>query len=194
VSRREQYPVGLVARRGRPPDSGLELLARDFARRRGAPIEGLAAAIADTLVGPEHADDVCVLCLGLGSEERMQRSIGADPMQIALLRGDLRNWLAANGVDDESAEAILLACSEAVANAIEHGYRDDPFGTVEVSATVSAQAVEIRVADRGTWRPARIDVARGRGLQLIRQVMDQVGFERGEGTTVTMRRTRKEAR
>ncbi len=188
------YTDGLVERRGRPLDTGFELLARDFARRRGAPIEGLAAAIADTLVGPEHADDVCVLCLALGTEERMQRAIGADPMQIALLRRDLRNWLAANAVDDESADAILLACSEAVANAIEHGYRDDPFGTVEVSATVSSRAVEIRVTDRGTWRPARTDVARGRGLQLIRQVMDQVGFERGGGTTVTMRRTRKEAR
>jgi serine/threonine-protein kinase RsbW len=111
-----------------------------------------------------------------------------------LLRRDLRNWLAANEVDADSTEAVLLACSEAVANAIEHGYRDDPFGTVEVSASVSARAVEIRVSDRGTWRPARTDVARGRGLQLIRQVMDQVGFERGGGTTVTMRRTRKEAR
>ena len=44
---------------------------------------------------------------------------------------------------------MLLACSEAVANAIEHGYRDDPFGQVEVVATVSPEAVEIRVADHG---------------------------------------------
>jgi serine/threonine-protein kinase RsbW len=81
-----------------------------------------------------------------------------------------------------------------VANAIEHGYRDDPLGMVYLSASVTPEAVEIRVADHGAWRTARADVARGRGLQLIRQVMDQVAFDRGAGTTVTMRRTRREAR
>jgi serine/threonine-protein kinase RsbW len=89
---------------------------------------------------------------------------------------------------------VLLACSEAVANAIEHGYRDDPFGMVDITATVTPDAVEVRVADHGAWRPPRDDLARGRGLQLIRQVMDLVTFDRGGGTTVTMRRTRREAR
>jgi serine/threonine-protein kinase RsbW len=155
---------------------------------------GLAAGIADLLVGPEHADDVCLLCLTLGAEERLERTIGADPMQIALLRKDLRGWLSSHSVDDESVQAVLLACSEAVANAIEHGYRDDPFGQVEVAATVAPDAVEITVADRGSWRPPLDDVGRGRGLQLIRQVMDHVAFDRSEGTTITMRRTRREER
>jgi serine/threonine-protein kinase RsbW len=185
------YTDGLIERRTRPIDRGFEVLAREWARRRDAPMPGITAGLADTLVGREHADDVCLLCVTLGTEERLERSIGADPLQIALLRKDLRGWLTAHGVDEESAQAVLLACSEAVANAIEHGYRDDPFGQVEVSATVSREAVEIRVADHGGWRPARTDVARGRGLQLIRQVMDQVAFDRTSGTTVTMRRTRR---
>jgi serine/threonine-protein kinase RsbW len=188
------YTDGLIERRNRPIDTGFELLAREYARRWDAPLEGLTAALADSLVDPDHADDVCMLCLTLGTEERMERRIGADPVQIALLRKDLRSWLAARGVDQESGQAVLLACSEAVANAIEHGYRDDPFGIVEVAATVSAAAVEIRVSDHGSWRSAQTDVARGRGLQLIRQVMDTVAFERGAGTTVTMRRARTEAR
>jgi serine/threonine-protein kinase RsbW len=189
------YTDGLIERPNRPIDAGFEVLAREYARRRDAPLQGLAASLADTLVGPDHADDVCLLCLTVGTEQRMERSIGADPLQIALLRKDLRNWLSAHEVDQETAQAVLLACSEAVANAIEHGYRDDPFGVVEFAATVSADAVEIRIADRGTWRPAGAgDAVRGRGLQLIRQVMDHVGIERGGGTIVTMRRTRKGAR
>jgi serine/threonine-protein kinase RsbW len=135
-----------------------------------------------------------MLCFALGTDERMERSIGADPAQIARLRKDLRVWLMSHAVDQESADAVLLACSEAVANAIEHGYRDDPFGTVHVSATVTPAAVEVRVADSGAWRTAGADAARGRGLQLIRQIMDQVALDRGRGTTVTMRRTRREAR
>jgi serine/threonine-protein kinase RsbW len=188
------YTDGLIERRTRAIDRGFEVLTAEYGRLRNAPLEGLPAALADTLVGRDHADDVCMLCLAFGTEERIERSIGADPAQIARLRKDLRGWLMSHSVDSESADAVLLACSEAVANAIEHGYRDDPFGTVNVSATVTPEAVEIRVADSGAWRTADADVARGRGLQLIRQVMDQVAFDRGGGTTVTMRRTRREAR
>ena len=186
------YTDGLIERRTRSIDKGFEILAREYARRRDAPLPGLAAGLADTLVGRDHADDVCLLCLTLGTEERIERSIGADRMQIALLRADLRGWLDAHGVDSPCRDAVLLACSEAVANAVEHGYRDDPFGMIDVVATVTADAVEVRVTDHGTWRGAT-DAARGRGLQLIRQSMDQVLFDHGGGTTVTMRRRREAA-
>ncbi|WP_328466370.1 SpoIIE family protein phosphatase [Actinoplanes sp. NBC_00393] len=188
------YTDGLVERRGRAIDRGFEALAREYARRRDAPLKGLTAGLADTMVGRDHGDDVCLLCLTLGTEERLERSIGADPLQIALLRADLRGWLVGHAVDPECVDAVLLACSEAVANAIEHGYRDDPFGVVDVAATVSADAVEVRVTDRGSWRGPGADFVRGRGLQLIEDSMDEVFFDRGEGTTVTMRRHRGGAR
>jgi serine/threonine-protein kinase RsbW len=185
------FTDGLIERRTRGIDQGFEVLAREFTRRRDAPLQGLTAGLADILVGRDHPDDVCLLCLTLGTEERIERTIGADRMQIALLRADLRGWLVSHKVEPECSDAVLLACSEAVANAIEHGYRDDPFGMIDVIATVSADAVEVRVADRGTWRGPVVDVARGRGLQLIRESMDQVVFDRTDGTTVTMRRSRR---
>ncbi|AEV82267.1 phosphatase [Actinoplanes sp. SE50] len=186
------YTDGLIERRDRPIDHGFEVLNREFSRLRGAPMKGLTMALTDTLAGREHGDDVCLLCLTLGVEERLERTLGADPLQISLLRSDLRSWLASHGVDRECLNAVLLACSEAVGNAIEHGYRDDPFGTVEVSVTITDDAVEIRVADRGTWRgPGH---SRGRGLQLIEECMDEMLFDQGEGgTTVTMRRYRGDA-
>jgi serine/threonine-protein kinase RsbW len=182
------YTDGLVERRDRPIDRGFEVLNRAFSRLRGAPLKGLAAGLADNMVGRENSDDVCLLCLTLGAEERLERSLGADPLQIALLRSDLRAWMIGQGVDENCLNAVLLGCSEAVANAIEHGYRDDPFGVVDVSATITADAVEVRVSDRGSWRgPGH---SRGRGLKLIEESMDEVLFDRGEGTTVTMRRHR----
>jgi serine/threonine-protein kinase RsbW len=187
------YTDGLIERRSRPLDKGLELLAREFTRRRDAPLPGLTAGLADTLVGRGNADDVCLLCISLGTDERIERTIAADRMQIALLRADLRGWLVSHGVEPEIRDAALLACSEAVANAIEHGYRDDPFGMIDVVATVTADAVEVKVADRGTWRGPTTDVSRGRGLQLIRESMDQVLFDRSDGTIVTMRRARDAA-
>jgi len=184
------YTDGLIERRTRPIDKGFELLAREYARRRDAPLPGLAADIADTMVGRDHPDDVCMLCLTLGTEERIERTIGADRMQIALLRADLRGWLVAHEVEPDCRNAVLLACSEAVTNAIEHGYRNDPFGMIDVVATLTDDTVEVRVTDQGTWRGGLSDVAHGRGLQLIRESMDQVLFDRTDGTTVTMRRAR----
>ncbi|HET9516254.1 MAG TPA: SpoIIE family protein phosphatase [Actinoplanes sp.] len=186
------YTDGLIERRDRPLDEGFARLAADFAARRDTPLPGLGAGLALDLVGAEHPDDVCLLCVALGTGQRLDRAIVADPAQIARLRKDLRGWLAAHHIDEETRHAVLLACSEAVANAIEHGYRDDPGGVVEIAATVFADAVEIRVSDRGSWRPERLDAARGRGLDLIRQLMDQVSVERGAGTTITMRRARAE--
>ncbi|MEV4643011.1 SpoIIE family protein phosphatase [Actinoplanes sp. NPDC049548] len=187
------YTDGLIERRNRPIDAGFEMLARAYAGRRDAPLPGLTAGLAQSLVGREHVDDVCLLCLALGTEERLERAIGADPIQIALLRKDMRGWLASHGIDEDTTQAVLLACSEAVANAIEHGYRNDPFGIVDVTAVVSAEAIEIRVTDRGDWRASREDEVRGRGLRLIHQTMDDVTFDRTDGTTVTMRRARREA-
>ena len=189
------YTDGLIERRNRPIDRGFETLAREYARLRDAPLKGLTAGLADTLVGRDHGDDVCLLCLTLGAEERLERSIGADPLQIALLRADIRGWLAGHGVDTDCVNAVLLACSEAVANSIEHGYAADPFGVVDVTATISAGTVEVRVTDRGGWRgEPSTDFARGRGLQLIYESMDEVTFDRGgEGTSVTMRRHRATA-
>ncbi|GIE50830.1 SpoIIE family protein phosphatase [Actinoplanes nipponensis] len=188
------YTDGLIERRNRRIDAGFELLARTYAGKRDSPLPGLTASLADMLVGPEHADDVCLLCLSLGTERRLERTIGADPVQIALLRKDLRGWLVAHGVDDESTQAVLLASSEAVANSIEHGYRADPLGVVEIVATVSPEAIQVRVADTGVWIAPNARGARGRGLQLIRQVMDDVTFDHDDGTTVTMRRLRRGAR
>jgi serine/threonine-protein kinase RsbW len=182
------YTDGLIERRDRPLDEGFALLAAELAARRDAPLPGLPAGLAAALVGTEHPDDVCLLCLALGTEQRLERAIPADAAQIAPLRKDLRGWLTAHEVDEDSRHAVLLACSEAVANAIEHGYRDDPAGVVEVAATLLPDGVEVRVHDRGSWRPERADAARGRGLGLIRQLMDQVTVERDAGTTITMRR------
>jgi serine/threonine-protein kinase RsbW len=182
------YTDGLIERRDRPLDDGFALLASELAGRRDAPLPGLPAALAAALVGTEHPDDVCLLCVALGTQDRLERAIPANAAHIARLRKDLRGWLTANQVDEDSRHAVLLACSEAVANAIEHGYRDDPAGVVQVAASVLPDAVEVRVRDRGSWRPERTDLARGRGLQLIRQLMDQVIVERDIGTTITMRR------
>jgi anti-sigma regulatory factor (Ser/Thr protein kinase) len=81
-----------------------------------------------------------------------------------------------------------MACNEACENAIEHGYDfgDDLFA-VELCAVDGEISVNVR--DNGTWREPRERSDRGRGLPLMRKLMDLVDVQpRPGGTTVRMTR------
>lgn len=95
-------------------------------------------------------------------------------------------------------EEIKVAVSEAVGNAIIHGYRNKPDKTVRVIVTIYKEGLEIRVEDRGTGI-ADIDLAMqpaystdpermGLGFVFMQSFSDrlQVDSSPGQGTTVTM--------
>jgi anti-sigma regulatory factor (Ser/Thr protein kinase) len=99
-------------------------------------------------------------------------------------------WLARAGVRGDVAADLLLACGEACANAAEHAY-DDESGSLELDLTrEQSGAVRLTVRDFGSWKmPSPVLGDRGRGLRLMRLVMDGVEIVRGEaGTVVTMMR------
>jgi anti-sigma regulatory factor (Ser/Thr protein kinase) len=105
---------------------------------------------------------------------------------VALLRDCLGRWLESRGVDRERGHEIVLACSEACANAIEHPLADSY--AVEVEASHRAGEVVVVVRDFGRWRPERASDARGRGLQMMRSLMSEVDVRQGEtGTEIVMR-------
>lgn len=82
---------------------------------------------------------------------------------------------------------ISVAASEAFSNAVEHAYAAAD-AAVEVDAGVSNGDLEMRVQDWGQWRAPR-GVHRGRGLGLMRGLMDEVVVTPGAtGTVVLMRR------
>ena len=119
---------------------------------------------------------------------RTSRSVTSVPM----LRRRARAWLQARGVDEDVAEAVLLATGEAVSNAVEHAYLPDAEGVVELTMTAGAAdqptAVHVSVTDGGCWRPAPADAGfRGRGLPMIRALAVQVEISTGShGTCVRM--------
>jgi anti-sigma regulatory factor (Ser/Thr protein kinase) len=81
------------------------------------------------------------------------------------------------------------AAGEAVANAIEHGHRDRPEGTILLQATAVGDGLQVTVTDTGAWKTPR-DIAgshRGRGISLMRHLMeDLIIRSSGTGTTVHM--------
>jgi anti-sigma regulatory factor (Ser/Thr protein kinase) len=120
---------------------------------------------------------------------RVPRSVTAVPM----LRRRARTWLRAAGVDEDVAEAALLATGEAVSNAVEHAYPPDAEGDVELTMMTLGSGdrptdVEIEVVDEGRWRPAPAAHGfRGRGLQMIHALAERVEITSGpHGTRVRM--------
>lgn len=79
-----------------------------------------------------------------------------------------------------------VGLTEALANAVLYGNQSDPQKTVRVDVSLDATRVELRVADQGSGfnpdavpdptLPDRLDRAGGRGLFLIRQLMDEVEY------------------
>jgi serine/threonine-protein kinase RsbW len=112
----------------------------------------------------------------------------AAPEALTGLRRELLPFLQeVFGDDPEAVSDLLLACSEAVANAIEHprGRRD---GVIDVVARVVDHQVVLSVHDNGQWRDEQTSDDRGRGFVLMHQLADVSLERRVDGTTITMRR------
>jgi serine phosphatase RsbU (regulator of sigma subunit)/anti-sigma regulatory factor (Ser/Thr protein kinase)/anti-anti-sigma regulatory factor len=197
------YSDGLIERPERSLDEGMAALAQvagaAAANRvlpHGAPssaAERVCGLSVELLTRTGYSDDVTVLAV----ERRvipvtpMHLDVRRDPANLAGVRAALREWLAALGTADEDEDALQLAVSELVANAIEHAYAERPDGIVRVDAELSADGcVELRVADDGEWREPKPPSGRaGRGLWMITAFVDDLTIDHpgGSGTTVTVR-------
>lgn len=93
---------------------------------------------------------------------------------------------------------LRVALGEAVANAIQHGGGEDPERSVRVVAEFGDEEVRVTVEDEGRGfdpgavadptRPGHRDRPTGRGLFLIRSLMDAVRFnETGNAITMVLR-------
>jgi GAF domain-containing protein/anti-sigma regulatory factor (Ser/Thr protein kinase) len=181
------YTDGLIERRDEPLDEGLRRLGSIGTRSVGAPLAEVADRLLE-LVAEDRHDDVALLVVGPKlPTDVFRRIFPADAEQLAAMRSDLRAWLDRSGLPPETKEDVVLACTEAAANAIEHAYigRD---GDIRVVGESENGWLKIEVSDDGRWRDPRPDDSRGRGLELVRTLIGDIDVERGErGTTVRMR-------
>lgn len=105
------------------------------------------------------------------------------------------------GFDHDAATAIAIAMVEAVTNAIVHGNRRSAEKTVRVRYRWAPGTFTVDVHDEGRGfdlscvldptDPMRCMECSGRGIFIMRQIMDSVEFDmpEGQGTTVTMTKT-----
>jgi serine phosphatase RsbU (regulator of sigma subunit)/anti-sigma regulatory factor (Ser/Thr protein kinase)/putative methionine-R-sulfoxide reductase with GAF domain len=183
------YTDGLVERRGMSLDDGLAELERVMAGLAGVAPEEVCERLLQMAEADVVADDVAVLAVRVPAElaERLELTLPAQPGSLATVRRALQNWLTRSGVDEVTGYDVLVATGEACANAVEHAY--GPGGAdFHFSAELGDGVLTIAVSDEGSWRPAR-GSHRGRGISMMKQLMDDVQVESEEGgTTVTMTR------
>jgi anti-anti-sigma factor len=154
--------------------------------------EELASAIAEGVRSPEGwLDDVAVLVAHRreDTQEPLQLDLIADPAALPGVRRRLNSWLTTLGMGEQDRVGVMVAVGEACANAAEHAYRGSEPGPMSVTARVDVDGVlTVTVRDEGTWRPPDRDPGdRGRGLLIMRQLVDGVVLEEKEqGTTVTL--------
>jgi anti-anti-sigma factor len=154
---------------------------------------GLAAAVAEGIPRPEgRPDDVAVLVAHRrhAALDPLRLELLAEPAALPGVRRRLGAWLSALGMGEQDRIGVMVAVGEACANAAEHAYRGSEPGPMTVTAQVDVDGVlTVVVRDEGTWRPPDRDPGdRGRGLLIMRQLVEGVVLEDEEkGTTVTLR-------
>ncbi|GLW28800.1 SpoIIE family protein phosphatase [Actinoplanes regularis] len=180
------YTDGLVEDRTQGIDSGLSELTADVAK----PTEHVEDLL-DTLLAKAsrqvRRDDIALIALEVTEPREFVLRLPADPNRLSVLRKRLDDFLAAHSVPEPDLFDLIVAVSEAAANAIEHPIEPvEPWITVE--ASMHADAIVVTVRDTGRWRPATDPGFRGRGLALIGALTEFSVHRSPEGTAVTLRR------
>jgi GAF domain-containing protein/anti-sigma regulatory factor (Ser/Thr protein kinase) len=183
------YTDGLVERRGESIDSGIERLVALLGSTDGS-LDRLADSIVEELESSDHTDDVALLAVQLDpvTMPKLSLRFPAEPRALAPMRSSLRSWLEGQGARDHEIFDILVAVNEACSNAIEHPVgRERPDVLLEAELADSAVAIAIR--DYGRWRAPGPRGDRGRGLEFMDALMEDVEVRRSaDGTTVHLTR------
>jgi serine/threonine-protein kinase RsbW len=110
-----------------------------------------------------------------------------------------RHCLAGHDTSKKTRFRLQVVLSEALSNAIVRGNREDYGKWVHVQAELGPDAIRLMVTDEGRGfnpsaipepiRPEQLDEANGRGLYLIRKLVDAVQFnEQGNSICMILRR------
>jgi len=128
----------------------------------------------------------------------VRNTLPSDVETVSLFVDQLMRFISRFRVTDGDNFEIELALREAIVNAIVHGNQEDPYKRVYVNCRCMADGeVLVTVEDEGSGfrsdvvpdptSPDNLLRTHGRGLYLMRTLMDEVNFEQG-GSVVHMRK------
>lgn len=121
----------------------------------------------------------------MSSHAEIDLAFPAEPQSAPQFRSALRAFLEGALVEREKINDVVLAAGEAAGNAIEHAYRGES-GTFRLKAILLGDRLVVEVWDKGRWRLDG-DPERGRGLGIMRALVDDVAIESTRsGTSVRL--------
>ena len=181
------YTDGLVERRGSILDEGIDRLGSVILEALPGEPREIVDGVVDRIVESRVDDDLALLLVRLEAIPSVLRiDLPAEPQLLRELRRRVRAWLTHRGLDESAREAAVLAMSEACNNAIEHGYQHAQ-GIIRVRLDHRGASLAIGVADDGSWREPVLDSTRGRGIPIMRGLMDEAEIvRRPHGTEVVL--------
>ena len=120
-----------------------------------------------------------------------EQTAPARPEHVATLRRAIAAFARSAGAADDAVAALELATSEAISNAVVHGFVDRPeAGTLTVSAACEDGGIRVEVRDDGSgMRPRPDSPGLGVGLPLMTNLTESLEFREAPdgGTEVVMR-------
>ena len=142
---------------------------------RAADAEPARSLVQRIFEARENTDDVATLTVAAADarESAFAFTFSALPMAVPLVRRSLDRYAERLGLDADCRFSLLTATGEAMANAVEHAYTG-PIGLVRVHAGYHGDSLLVTIEDDGKWKPAVRRDERGRGLPLMRALMDSV--------------------
>jgi anti-sigma regulatory factor (Ser/Thr protein kinase) len=182
------YTDGLVERRGERLDDGLARV-REAAAGGGA-VQAICRRVL-MAADVESADDDVTLVVVRGEPtigRGARLKLSPDPEALRSLRRVLARWLEEAGAERDEVHDLVMAANEAWQNGLEHG-TGFARTTIDVELEVAGGCVTITVRDAGRRERSQSDPDRGRGIELMRALADEVSLELApHGSTVRLRR------
>jgi serine/threonine-protein kinase RsbW len=117
---------------------------------------------------------------------KFQITMTSDPRLLAVVRSTVSELAAVWGLGDEGCRGVTHAVDEALSNIIRHAYKNRCDQEIELSCQAQVDCLEFTFVDRGEpadrakicAQPLDEAALGGRGTHLIRQIMDEVYYER----------------
>ena len=125
----------------------------------------------------------------------MKFKIPSDFERVKEVSNKILQCLNKKQLNESFISDLKLACEEAMINAIKHGNKAEINKTVSVNCDITEDAVVVAVEDEGQGfdyrnlsdptKDKNLLKIKGRGLFLIRKIMDKVEFN-SKGNKITM--------
>jgi serine/threonine-protein kinase RsbW len=125
----------------------------------------------------------------------LELTLPSETSTVPLVRHILQYTLMQFGVDTDCVGDVMLAVTEACANVVEHADGDDEY---QIEVSVDGSRCEIRVIDTGhgfdqalAGQMPENDAEGGRGLLLMKSLMDTLSFDSEKETGTVVHLTKK---